>query len=158
MNRFLRISTVLAFSWALALTTWALPARAIGGQWVVKVVPYSKFDAGATTDTFTLYTTHGFESIQCVIMRRDVDFSGGAISAYTISVGKSGSVTKYQSATNVFTGATTGDTNSTVTTGPGAEADGTAIIATATSTTANVSAATAGQVTFWILVSSLPPR
>ena len=139
---------------ALSLVTPG-DAQAAGG-WRKVVVKYSQFDAADTTDTVTLYTTKRFETIERIVMRRDVDFSGGSLTTYTISVGKAGAVTKYQAAIDVFTGVSNGDTNSIVTTGPGVEPSATAIIATATGSH-NLSTATAGQVTFFILVSEMPP-
>lgn len=142
---------------AVAALSFVTPgdAHAASG-WRKVVVKYSDFEAANTTDTVTLYTTRKFESIERIVMRRDVDFSGGSLTTYTISVGKSGAATKYQAAVDVFTGVSNGDTNSIVTTGPGVEASATAIIATATGSH-NLSTATAGQVTFFILVSELPP-
>lgn len=129
-------------------------AAASGGTVIVKTVKYSDFEAAATTDTVVLYETKGAEVIERVVMIVDTDFSGGSISAYTISVGKSGSATKYLAATTVFTDAANGTANGTVGSTAGIEARGVQIIATATSTTANLSTATAGQATFLIFVSA----
>jgi hypothetical protein len=138
-------------------------AHAVGGNCIKVPVRYSQFDAEATTDTVTLYTTRASEVIDLVVMQRDTDFAGivdagPSITAYTVSVGKSGAVAKYQSATDVFTGVSNGYTNAIVSSGTGAEAAGVAIIATATSTSANLNIATAGQLTFWICTTTLAVR
>jgi hypothetical protein len=153
---FARIFRLILAAWVLAFSVVAsTPAHAAGG-WRKVVVKYSQFEAASTTDTVVLYTTKKFETIERIVMRRDVDFAGGSLTTYTISVGKSGAVTKYQAAIDVFTGVSNGNTNSIVTTGPGVEPANTEIIATATGSH-NLSTATAGQVTFFILVSEMPP-
>ncbi len=146
--------TFVALAMLVVTSLAPRPAHAVE-NWVTKVVTFAEFSTASTTNTYTLYTTRANESISRVVMIRDVDFAGGSISAYTVSVGKSGAVTKYQSATDVFTGVSNGYTNAIITTGPGVEIAGVAIIATATSTSANLSAATAGRLTFKILVSNL---
>ena len=152
---FNRFAVVLLAAFVFALGGDVRPAHA-GGNWIKKVVPYTQFEAVATTDTVVLYTTRAFESIDAVVMRRDVDFAGGSITSYTVSVGKSGATSKYQSATDVFTGVSNGNTNSIVTAGRGVEASGVSIIATAVASH-NLSTATAGGLTFFIFVSTIPP-
>lgn len=122
---------------------------------ITKQVTFAQFSTAATTNNVELYKCPNDCSVHQVVMIRDVDFAGGAISAYTVSVGKTAATTKYQSATDVFTGVSNGTTNAIVTTGPGAEAAGASIRAYATSTTANLDAATAGKLTFKIYVSAL---
>jgi hypothetical protein len=86
------ISLLAAFAFGGSFV--AAPSQAsAAGNCAPVVVNYSAFDAAATTDTVTLYTTKGFEVIDLLIMRRDTDFSGGSISSYTVAVGKSGATT-----------------------------------------------------------------
>lgn len=151
-----KLKAVVLAAWFLALCLAPPPAHAGAANWVKVSVLYSHFDAAATTDTVTLYTTRGHQQIHQVVMRRDTDFAGGSITTYTVSVGKSGATSKYLPATDVFTGVSNGDTNAIVGQGAGSEADGTALIATATASH-NCSTATAGKLTFYILVSAYPP-
>lgn len=83
-------------------------------------------------------------------------FSGGIIASYTISVGigSGAGIAKYGIATNVFTGAALATPNIL----PGIESTTTttSITITATSTVGNLSAATAGSIDIYLLVSTLP--
>ena len=112
--------------------------------------PYTAWSAASTTGTATLYTTRQAEVFWKVVMVRDTDFAGGAVSAATVSVGKSGSTTKYQAATDVFTGVSNGWTNAIHNITGGGEAAGTAITATLLTTGADTDALTAGKLTFYI--------
>lgn len=137
------------------------PAKAGAGNWIKKTISYAELNAAATSDNEVIYVTRGNEVIERVIMQRDVDFAGivdagPSVTAATISVGKAGSTTKYLAATDVFTGVSNGYENSVVGTAAGVELRGTSLIATLTTTAANCSVLTAGQVTFYVLVSAAP--
>lgn len=129
-------------------------------NWVKgKVLNYSDFEAAATTDTVEVYVVPSGSryEIEDVKLERITDFSGGSISAYTISVGVSGAATKFMGAKDVFTGAKATDATAF---GGGATredlAGGTSIIATATSTSANLSTASAGKCQVWLKVGAIP--
>lgn len=118
---------------------------------------YAQFSAAATSKAVTIHTTSGREKIHSIELVNDVDFAGTSITAYTIEVGKSGATTKYLPLTNVFTGAANGDANIVTATSHSTEAAGVAIIVTARSTGANLSAGTAGAVTILYCIETLPP-
>ena len=85
---FNRFVVVLLAAFVFALGGDVRPAHA-GGNWIKKVVPYTQFEAVATTDTVVLYTTRAFESIDAVVMRRDVDFAGGRKNVFAPGTHKS---------------------------------------------------------------------
>ena len=124
--------------------------------WIKKTVNATAFSKAATTsDPVLLHTVKGNEFVHQVILNRVTDFSGGAVSAATVIVGKSGTTNKYLSATDVFTGVSNGMANAVVGTTGGVEVAGTAINAIVVTTTANCDALTAGQLEFWLLVSGM---
>lgn len=148
---------ILAALFAFAPFLAPRPAHAGALNWVKKTITYAQFDAAATTDTVEVYKTKAREKIHAVVMVRDTDFAGTSITAYSVSIGKSGAVEKYLPNTDVFTGVSNGDANSIVAASNSVEASGVSVIATATSVGANLSAGTAGKITVLILVSTLPP-
>ena len=127
-----------------------------GSVWVKKRFTYAASSAASTTGAaVTLYTTRGNEHIHKVILNRVTDYSGGAVSAATVAIGKSGTVNKYLTATDIFTGVSNGMANAVVGTTAGVEVAGVAITATVTTTTANADALTAGELEVWLLISDM---
>lgn len=107
------------------------------------------FTAGATTQVYNLRTSAPAGTvIQGAAFRVDKALLGGAISAATLQVGKTGTANAYITATSIFTGGTfykAGDGASFNQAGGDALTTATNIIATVTTTDANVSAATQGE-------------
>lgn len=129
--------------------------------WVKVTKSYTDFSAVATTGTATIFTLPYKGVIHAVVMQHSAAFTGGSISAYTLQVGVSGTTNKYVAAASTFgaPGATTFvPASATTPFSPTINSSTTdvAIIATATSTGANTSAATAGSVDIWLLISILP--
>lgn len=122
---------------------------------VKKVIKFSDLSAAATSATATVHIPSGYQMIGPAVMRCDVDFAGGAVSAATIAIGVSGTANKYLGATNVFTGVANTDASATVGSAFGVQAKGAAIIATLTTTSADTDKLTAGQVTIWIPVAAM---
>jgi hypothetical protein len=75
--------------------------------WVKVTKTFSNFATAALTNDISIYTLPIKGYIHDVKIVPTTAFSGGTISACTISVGKSGALTKYAIATDVFTGNTT---------------------------------------------------
>ena len=129
--------------------------------WVKFTKTYADFSAASTTGTVTLKTLPYKAVLHAAVLQHTESFTGGSISAYTIKVGVSGTTNKYVAATDVYASAantTFAPASSTTPFSPtmiNSDTD-VAIIATATSTGANTSAATAGSVDIWLLVSILP--
>lgn len=113
------------------------------------------FNAAATTNDVTVLSLPAGHKVRGVTIKHSEAFAGGSISAYTVSVGISGNVTKYAGAFNVFQapGATVFQDSNT----NGIESFGAAVnlIARATSTGGNLSTATAGVVDIYIEVEDL---
>lgn len=76
-------------------------------QWVKVTKTFSNFATAALTNDISIYTLPINGYIHDVKIVPTTAFSGGVISAATISVGKGGALTKYAIATDVFTGNTT---------------------------------------------------
>lgn len=112
----------------------------------------SDFTAAATSDTKDLAKRFlGINSsranvIKVVRARVIVPFAGPGLSVATISVGISGSATKYSSARSVMAAADTEYTDNT----PGSDAAAVALRFTLALTGCNASALTAGKVAYWI--------
>jgi len=133
----------------------------VGGvpYWVKVTKTYADFATAALTNNVEIYSLAAKQVLHQAITHHTVSFAGGAIATYTLSVGDlANSATRYSSAFNVkqAPGATVRSNGSIAV--PYAE-DFTAVHsvrAFATSTVANLNAATAGSVDFYLLVSDLP--
>lgn len=123
-------------------------------QWIhVGQLTFSSFATASTSNSIALFQLPASGVISGVRIKQSASFTGGSISAYTLSVGDAGAASAYSSAYDVFQapGATVyklaqpfgGESATAFTT----------INVTATSTGANLSAATAGSVDIWCLVS-----
>lgn len=125
--------------------------EAAGPTWIQVDKTYTDFSAAATTNNIEIYSLPAGAIIHAVIVRTTTPFTGGAISAYTLSVGITGTATKYSAAADVFTGTQEDQLASALI--PESWTAATSIKGFATSTTANLSAATAGAVSIYLLVS-----
>lgn len=114
---------------------------------------YSDFSTASTTNTITIKSLPAGGIIHAVKMKHSASFTGGAISAYTIACGITGSNTKYHTGRNVFQAPSEANKWIYTTVGMEDHLAATTINATATSTSANLNAATAGSVDIWILYS-----
>ena len=121
--------------------------------WSKYTVAYTSFSAGSTTNNVTLFSLPAGGVIHGVKLKHSTAFAGGAISAYTVSVGLSSFPAKYAPAFDVFQA--TGSTIYEITSELGGEdqVSTTPITATATSTGTNLNAATQGSVDIWVLTS-----
>lgn len=133
-----------------------LPQIKIFPRWVKVTKSYTDFSTGGLTNDISIYTLPIKGYIHDIKIVPTTAFSGGLIATYTISVGISGALTKYAIATNVFTGNTTLNTIHTPLVGLESTSGTTDIRAQAVSTVGNLSAATAGSVDIYLLVSTLP--
>lgn len=143
----------MAFGYLLSLVTGGSPGSA---QWVKVTKTYADFSAAGLTNDISIYTLPINGYIHDVKIVPTTAFSGGLISAYTVSVGIAGSLAKYAIAANTFTGNTTlGLAHAPL---PGLEntSGTTDIRAQAIAVTGLLNTATAGSVDFYLLVSILP--
>lgn len=116
-------------------------------------IPFTTFQTAATSINVNLFSLIAGGVIHAVKIKQSAAFTGGAISAVTLSVGIAGTVAKYASAFDIFQAP--GNTVFQLSNVAGSENNGatTQITATAVSTTANLSALTTGAVDIWALLS-----
>jgi hypothetical protein len=116
---------------------------------------FTDFATAATTNSIDLFSLPAGAVILAVKLKHSVPFTGGALSAYTISVGITGTLAKYLAAQNVFAAVSPTNYGLGATIGGESHTASTPIKATATSTGGNLSVATAGIVDVWVLWSVL---
>lgn len=142
---------------ALAAQPAGLDPSAIGAVPIwVKVgngLSHTAFQTAATTLSITLFTLAAAGLIHAVKIKHSTAFGGGAITAYTLSVGIAGTVAKYATAFDVFQAVSNTAFQTSSVLGSENNGAGTAILVTATSTTANLNASTSGIVDIWALLS-----
>lgn len=142
---------------AFAAAAPGVDPTAIGAAllWVKVGVALSHvaFQTAGTTQSITLFTLPAAGTIHAVKIKHSTAFVGGAITAYTLSVGIAGTLAKYATAFDVFQAVSNTAFQTTGVTGAENNSAGTAILITATSTTANLNASTAGIVDVWALLS-----
>lgn len=120
-------------------------------------VTHTSLQAAALTNDIELFSLAAREYVESICIKHSTAFSGGSISAYTISVGLTGNLDYYQSAFDVFQA--TGNTVFAKTLhglDPQNFGSATSIRIAATSVGANLSASTAGSVTVYVKVGKLP--
>ena len=139
-----------AFANAGAAIALTVPA------WTKYTVTYAQLAAGALTNDIQLFSLPARGTVHAVVIKHSASFTGGAIATYTLSVGIAGTLAKYASAFNVFQAS--GNTVLQSSGGAFTENAGaaTSVRVAATSTGANLNAATAGSATIWVLSSTLP--
>jgi len=138
----------------LGVDSQKIIAKPIIPRWTKISKTYTDFATAGTTSTINLFTVAAGTIIHSVKVKHSATFTGGGVTAATLSVGISGSLTKYVNAHNVFQA--TGDTVQAI--GPSAptaedHANTVTTQATLTTTTANTNALTSGTVDIWILYS-----
>lgn len=125
-------------------------------QWIKITKSYSDFSTAGLTNDISIYTLPIKGYIHDVKIVPTTAFSGGLISAYTVSVGTSGSLAKYAIAANTFTGNTTLAAVHAPIAGLESTSGTTDIRAQAVAITGLLNTATAGSVDIYLLVSTLP--
>lgn len=122
-------------------------------RWRKFTFDYTDLAAAATANDIELYSLPAGGIIHAVKIKHSTAFSGGTLSAYTVSVGIAGNLTKYASAFDVFQAV--GNTTFQLSNSFGSENHGaaTSIRIEATSVGDDLDNATAGEVDVWLLVS-----
>lgn len=123
-------------------------------SWIKVTKAYTDFSTAGLTNDISIYTLPAKGIIHACQMVATTKFSGGLISAYTISVGISGNLVKYSAAVNSFTGASLSQPSAI--TGIESTSGTTDIRAAAISVTGLLNAATAGSIDIYLLISQLP--
>lgn len=124
-------------------------------QWVKvgNAISHTAFQTAATTLSITLFTLAAAGLIHAIKIKHSTAFGGGAITAYTLSVGIAGTLAKYATAFDVFQAPSNTAFQTSSILGSENNGAGTAILITAISTTANLNASTTGVVDVWALLS-----
>lgn len=114
------------------------------------------FDTAATANHIELFLLPARGIIEAVVIEHSEAFTGGSISAYTLSVGILANLVKYGAAFDVFQAV--GPFGSDVYAFLGLESIGsaTSIRVAATSTGGNLNTATLGAATIWVKTSQMP--
>jgi len=120
-------------------------------HWQKFVLPHTALQAAATVNSITLLDLYPKGIIHAVKLQHTAAFGGGSLSAYTLSVGVSGGLTKYLGASDIFAAPGSAYVNNTI--GTESQTVTTPILLTATATGANLDASTSGAVSIWLLVS-----
>lgn len=141
------------YATAATISTLTVSAISTVPTWIKYTKTFAQLAAAATTNDIELLSLAAGGIIHAVKIKHSASFTGGAIAAYTLSVGISGTLNKYAADFDVFqaTGATVQQLSTTV----GTENHTTAVSIrlAATSTGDNLDQAGAGSVDVWILQS-----
>lgn len=122
--------------------------------WTKYTVTYAQLAAAALTNNVTLLTLPVGGIIHAVKIKHSVAFTGGAISAYSVSLGIAGNTAKYASAFDIFQAVAADTFQLSQVLASESHTATTAILLSAISVGANLSAATAGSVDIWVLKST----
>lgn len=129
----------------------AIPASY--GQWVKITKAYTDFSTAGLTSTITIATLPAKTVVTATVMNPSTPFTGGIISAYSISVGMSSTV-DLMPASSTLTTPTRPWASSLIVSSPTGSTQ--TVTATAISVTGLLNAATAGSVDIWLYESTLP--
>lgn len=148
-----RTQTLQDASGTIALVPASISDVTVFPAWVKTTLSYTQFQAASTTNSITLLVLPAGGVIHSVKIKHSTAFAGTSITAMTVSVGVTGTLNKYASAFDVYQAVS--DTTFQLSTGAGSENHGSAtnILATGTSTGANLNALTQGSVDVWVLMS-----
>jgi hypothetical protein len=129
------------------------------GQWTKYTVTYSDLSAAALTNDIELFSLLAKEIPEVMIIKHSVSFQdsgGGSISAFSVSLGVTGDLTKMASAFDVYqaAGATVFQVSEYAT--PENFSSATSIRIAATSVGANLDQADQGSLDVWVKTSLLP--
>lgn len=128
-------------------------------QWIKITKTFTDLSAPSTSNNIVIFSLPAKGVIHSVVMKHETAFSGGSISAYTVSLGRVAALTDYIGNSDVFqavAGTTFFIPSSAITPRPYNFGGTTGIVANAISTGANLNTATQGSVDFYILYSILP--
>lgn len=117
---------------------------------------FTDFATAGLTNDISIFTLPANWYIHDVKIIPTTAMSGGLLGTYTVSVGVAGNLVKYAVANNVFTGNTTLGLVHTPLSGLESTSGNTDIRAQAVSTVANLNAATAGAVDFYLFMTRIP--
>lgn len=143
-----------ALVWDAPLARWVLGGIVANLPiWTKYTIGYADLSAAGLTNNVTLFTLPAKTLIHAVVINPTQAFGGGLITAYTLSVGIAGTLTKYCTAASVFAATLQAPQ---MFMGLESMTQGTAIKVAATSVTGLLNAATTGSADIYALTSILP--
>lgn len=157
-NKTIDSSCVISSTASLPSGTAVAGTVGVFPQWVKVTKTYTDWSAAATSNSITVYTLPAGGIVHAWKAKTSTNFQGGTIATYQLnSLGISGNASKYGSANYDMKSAVSA-TNGALVTAQYSTIDSqsatTNITATASTTGANLNAATQGSVDIWILVST----
>jgi hypothetical protein len=130
------------------------PVLDLTPRWIeFGVLSYADFAAGAASNTIPLFNLAPHAIIHGIKIKHTASFTGGSITAYTISVGDINTVDLFASAYDVYQAPASTVYQLSSNFYAEDNTNQTQIYATATSTGDNLSSATAGAVNFYALLA-----
>lgn len=141
--------------WELLNPASLTPAASVL-NWIKVTKTYTDFAAAATTNDIEIYSLPAKGIIHAAMLRQTTSFTGGAISAYTISIGVAGNLGQFLPDIDVFAAPPNTALGQTVTPKIEDFIATTSIRGAAISTDDDLDAATQGSVDFYLLISTLP--
>lgn len=136
--------------WATATASPSVPT------WIKYTVSHTALQVAATTNDIQLFSLPTKGIIHGVVISQSASFTGGAISAYTLSVGIAADLVKYAGAFDVFQAPGAGVGQTTNVMDFENKTSATSIRLAAISTGANLDQSTTGSVDVWVLWATLP--
>lgn len=124
--------------------------------WTKYTVAHTALQAASLTNNIQLFLAPVGTLITGVVIKQSVAFAGTGITAYTISVGITGTLTKYAPAFDVFQAVSETAHETTVESLMAQFGATTSIRVAAVSTGANLNQSTAGSVDIWVQTVQLP--
>jgi hypothetical protein len=137
-------------------TGGAASASAGTPLWTKYTVAEAAFTDADGEEDVELFVLPSGAVIEGVVVKHNTAFTGGGLTAFTISVGVAGELDKYSSDFDVFQAVSATAFQSSQVQEIGSFGGTTSIRANAKSTTANVADATAGSVDIWVKTTTLP--
>jgi hypothetical protein len=123
--------------------------------WKKYTVSYAALSAAALTNDIELFSLPAKHTIHGVVIKHNTPFTGGAISAYTLSVGVVSNLAKFSTAFDVFQAAASNVMQDSANLDTEDIASSTSIRLAAISVGANLDQATAGSVDIYVQLSDL---
>ena len=146
-------TTELVDDTTIEVVAGQLAVRLNGARLAKYTISHTALKTAATTNDIALLTLPAGGLIQNVVLKHSAAFTGGSISAYTLTVGISGDLDKYTPAVLFDVFQAPGDAVFEFATTQGIEtfnASGTSIRLAAISTGADLDQSTAGSVDVWV--------
>lgn len=123
-------------------------------NWIKITKQYSDFSAGSLTNDIELFKLVPNGIIHSCVIVNSSTFTGGLVASSTLSVGISGNLVKYATASSVFGG--TGLAGIFNNMGYESQTVSTSIRAAMITTIGNINTLTSGNAIFYLLISVLP--